>query len=251
MQGTRRKTWYQDESFWKTFESTMFNRERLDVATEEVNYIVKLLALEKGAEILDLCCGIGRHSLELARRGYQVVGVDITQEYLDKARRQAESEGLNVQFVRSDMRRFCQIESFDAVINMFTAFGYFEIEADNKRVLANIHCSLRKGGILLIDVMGKEILARIYQERHWHEEDGRFFLQEHKMRQNWSWADNRWIMLENGKIREFRFGHRIYSAVEITGLLKECGFSSVEIYGDLEGADYDHNAKRLVVVARK
>ena len=58
-------------------------------------------------------------------------------------------------------------------------------------------------------------------------------------------------MLKNEKIQEFRFGHRIYSAVEIENMLKECGFSSVNIYGDLEGADYDHNAKRLVVVARK
>jgi len=251
MQETQKKTWYEDESFWKTFAPTMFNQERLDVTAEEINHIVKLLALEKGAKILDLCCGIGRHSLELARRGYQVVGVDLTEEYLAKARRQAESEGLNVKFVRNDMRQFCQIENFDVVINMFTAFGYFETQAENKRVLVNIHCSLRKGGTLIIDMIGKEVLARIYQERDWHEEDGRIFLRECKMQQNWSWADNRWIVLENGKIREFRFGHRIYSAVEITDLLKECGFSSVSIYGDLKGADYDHNAKRLIAVARK
>jgi cyclopropane fatty-acyl-phospholipid synthase-like methyltransferase len=251
MQKTLEKTWYQDASFWKTFESTIFNQERLDAAGEEVDRIIKLLALEKGAKILDLCCGTGRHSLELSRRGYQVVGVDLTQEYLDKAHRQAEGEGLNVQFVISDMRRFCQIESFDAVINMFTAFGYFEIEADNKRVLANIHCSLRKGGTLILDTIGKEILARIFQKRDWYETNGGIFLRECKAQQNWSWIDSRWMMLENGKIREFRFGHRIYSAVEIENMLNECGFSSVNIYGDLEGADYDHNAKRLVAVARK
>ncbi len=251
MQKTQKKTWYQDESFWKTFAPTMFNQERLDAAAEEVDHIVKLLALEKDAKILDLCCGVGRHSLELARRCYQVVGVDLTLEYLEKARRQAESEGLNIQFIRSDMRRFCQIESFDAVINMFTAFGYFEIEADNKRVLANIYCSLRKGGTLVLDTIGKEILARIFQERDWYEAGGGIFLRECKAQQNWSWIDSRWMMLENGKIQEFRFGHRIYSAVEIAGLLKECGFGSVSIYGDLEGADYDHNAKRLVAVARK
>lgn len=251
MQKTQKITWYQDESFWKTFESTMFNQERLDTAGEEVDKIVKLLAVEKGAKILDLCCGIGRHSLELARRGYQVVGVDLTDEYLTKARGQAENEDLNVQFVRSDMRWFCQIEGFDAVINMFTAFGYFEVESDNKRVLANIHCSLRKGGTLILDTIGKEILARIFQERDWHETDGGIFLRECKAQQNWSWIDSRWMMLKNEKIQEFRFGHRIYSAVEIENMLKECGFSSVNIYGDLEGADYDHNAKRLVVVARK
>jgi SAM-dependent methyltransferase len=251
MQETQKKTWYEDESFWKTFAPTMFNQERLDVTAEEIDHIVKLLALEKGAKILDLCCGIGRHSLELARRGYQVVGVDLMEEYLAYARKQAESEGLNVKFVRNDMRQFCQIENFDVVINMFTAFGYFESQAENKRVFLNLHCSLRKGGTLIIDMIGKEVLARIYQERDWHQEDGRIFLRECKMQQNWSWADNRWIVLENGKIREFRFGHRIYSAVEITDLLKECGFSSVSIYGDLKGADYDHNAKRLIAVARK
>jgi SAM-dependent methyltransferase len=251
MQEMQKKTWYEDETFWKTFAPAMFNKERLDVTAEEIDHIVKLLALEKSAKILDLCCGIGRHSLELARRGYQVVGVDLTEEYLAKARSQARNENLNIQFVRSDMRRFCQIESFEAVINMFTAFGYFEIEAENKRVLANIYCSLRKGGTLLIDMMGKEVLARIYQERDWHAEDGRIFLRECKMKQNWSWADNRWIVLENGKTKEFRFGHRVYSAVEIAGLLKECGFSSVDIYGDLDCAEYDHKAKRLIAVARK
>ncbi len=251
MEEKQNKIWYEDESFWKAFEPTLFNQERLDVTAEEIDHIVKLLALEKGAKILDLCCGIGRHSLELARRGYQVVGVDLTEEYLASARRQAENENLDVKFVRNDMRRFCQIESFDAVINMFTAFGYFEVQAENKRVLVNTYCSLRKGGALILDMIGKEVLARIYQERDWHEDDGRIFLRECKMKQNWSWADNRWIVLENGKIREFKFGHRIYSAVEIADLLKECGFSSVSIYGDLEGADYDNNAKRLIAVARK
>ncbi len=251
MQETQEKKWYEDESFWKTFAPTMFNQERLDVTAEEIDQIIKLLDIEKSAKILDLCCGMGRHSLELARRGYSIVGVDLTHEYLTKARTQAKSEGLNIEFVRNDMRRFCQIESFDVVINMFTAFGYFENQAENKRVLTNIYCSLRQGGKLIIDMVGKEVLARIYRERDWHEEDGRIILLECKMRDNWSWADNRWIVLEDGKQREFRFGHRIYSAVEIADLLKACGFSSVNIFGDLTGADYDHNAKRLIAVAQK
>ena len=105
-----------------------------------------------------------------------------------------------------------------------------------------------------IDYLDFDLTANAAHETgrlHWHEEDGRIFLREHKMRQNWSWADNRWLMLENGKMKEFKFGHRIYSAVEIAGLLKGCGFDSINIYGDLDGADYDQNAKRLVAVARK
>jgi cyclopropane fatty-acyl-phospholipid synthase-like methyltransferase len=251
MQKTQGKKWYEDESFWKTFAPKLFSEKILDAATEEINHVVKLLDIENGATILDLCCGIGRHSLELARRGYKVVGVDLTEEYLVKARKLAESESLNIEFIRSDMRRFCQVERFDATINMYTAFGYFEDEADNRRVLTNIYCCLRKGGKLLIDTMSKEVLARIFKERIWHEKDGMILLEEHKIKQNWSWADIRWIVLEDGKQQEFRFGHRIYSAVELSNLLTDCGFSSVSIYGDLTGADYDHNAKRLIAVARK
>jgi cyclopropane fatty-acyl-phospholipid synthase-like methyltransferase len=251
MQEVQTKTWYEDESFWKTFAPTMFNQERLDVTTEEIDHIIKLLNVEKGTKILDLCCGIGRHSLELARRGYSVVGVDLTEEYLAKARKQAESEGLHIEFIRNDMRHFCQIESFDAIINMFTAFGYFEDVSDDKRVLLNVWSSLRKGGKLLIDIIGKEVIAKMFSEREWRKCNDNIFLRESKVCQNWSWCQNKWMMLENGKLKEFSFGHRIYSAVELASLLNDSGFSSVNIYGDLAGAEYDHNAKRLIAVAGK
>jgi len=251
MKQAQKTKWYQDESFWKTFAPAMFTQERLDVTAEEIGQAVKLLDIEKGAKILDLCCGMGRHSLELARLGYKVVGVDLTQEYLAKARKQAKSDGLDIEFIRDDMRKFCQPESFDAVINMLTAFGYFEDSEENIRVLENIYRSLRKGGKLLIDIMGKEIAARIWQERDWHEKDGRIFLFERKLSQNWSWVENKWMMLHNGKLHKYEFGHRIYSAVELSAMLTDSGFSSVAIYGDFAGADYDHNAKRLIAVAQK
>ena len=251
MEEVQTKRWYEDESFWKTFAPTMFDQERLDVTAEEIDQVIELLDIEKGAKILDLCCGIGRHSLELAQRGYSIVGVDLTEEYLAEARKHAKSEGLNIEFVRNDMRRFCQIEGFDAVINMFTAFGYFEDMADDKRVLANIYCSLRPGGKLIMDMAGKEVIAKVFSEREWRDQNGAIFLRETKISQNWSWCENKWMMLKNGKLEEFNFDHRIYSAVELSGLLEACGFSSVSIYGDLTGADYDHNAKRLIAVAIK
>jgi SAM-dependent methyltransferase len=149
------------------------------------------------------------------------------------------------------MRQFCQLDDFDCVINMFTAFGYFEDPADDKRVLLNAYSSLRKGGSLIIDVLGKEKLARIFQSRDWHEEDGKLFLQERRICNDWSWVENRWLVIEDGKQQEFKFGHRIYSAVELTGLLRECGFSSVNVYGNFDGADYDEKAERLIAVAKK
>jgi len=251
MKKKQKYVWYEDKKLWKAVGPTVFNPGIMASASGQVKQIVKLTGIRKGTKVLDLCCGIGRHSLELARRGFKVVGVDLTQEYLSKAQRAARAECLNIQFVCDDMRRFCQLEYFDAAINMYTAFGYFESPADDRRVISNIYYSLRKGGTLIMETMSKEILARIYQPRLWREENGIVCLQEHKVSQNWSWIDNKWLLLNGRKRQEVRFGHRLYSAAELTTLLKDCGFSSVKIYGDFTGVDYDHNAKRLIAVAKK
>jgi SAM-dependent methyltransferase len=247
----KQKIWYENKNLWKTFAPLLFNQKIITAAGDEIKQIIKLSGVRNGGKVLDLCCGIGRHSLELARKDFKIVGVDLTEEYLAKARRKARAEGLNIKFVRDDMRRFCQLDYFDAVINIYTSFGYFDNPEDDRRVLSNTYYSLHKGGTLIIDVIGKEILARIFKPREWQDDNGRIFLQERKLSRDWSWIDNRWIIIENGKKYEFEFGHRIYSAAELTALLKDCGFKSVKIFGDLAGADYDHNAKRLIAVAKK
>ncbi len=249
---TKEKTiWYEDDLFWKTFESELFNKKKIESAAQEIDLVVELLQLQAGAKILDLCCGIGRHSLELARRGFEVTGLDRTQSYLERARTKAQDENLEVDLVLCDARRFCALEEFDAVINMYTAFGYFEEPSDDKRVLLNAYASLRPGGKLLIETMSKEVLAKIFQPRQWHESDGRIFLRETEVTQDWSWIDNRWILLENGRQKEFSFSHRLYCAAELKGLFRQCGFRSVEAFGDLTGAAYDHQAKGLVVLGIK
>ena len=251
MKKRERTIWHEDDSFWQRFQSEMFNTEKLEAAPQEVDQLVELLNLQPGARVLDLCCGIGRHSLELARRGYEVTGFDRTASYLEQARSRAETENLGVDFILGDARKFCALEEFDAVINMYTAFGYFEEPSDDRRVLLNAYASLKRGGKLLIELMSKEVLARIFQPRDWHECDGRIFLRETEVTQDWSWIKNRWMLFEDGQQKEFTFGHRVYSAVELMGLLRRCGFKDVDVFGNLEGAPYDQEAQRLVTVAIK
>jgi SAM-dependent methyltransferase len=249
---TKEKTiWYEDDLFWQTFESEIFNKEKFESAAREVDQLIELLDLPPGSKVLDLCCGVGRHSLEFARRGFEVTGFDITQRYIEQGKARAKSENLEVDFVLGDARRFCALEEFDAVINMYTAFGYFEEPSDDKRVVLNAYSSLKPGGKLLIQSMGKEILARIFQPREWNEHDGRIFLQERWLSDDFSWIDNRWILLEDGRQREFTFGHRLYSAAELKNLFRRCGFRNVEVFGDLAGAAYDHQAKGLVIIGIK
>jgi SAM-dependent methyltransferase len=243
--------WYEQDSFWEIVEPFMFAQQLWSDAPAEVDKVIALLGLQPGMSVLDLCCGVGRHALEFARRGYQVIGVDRTQVYLDKARRQATSEGLEIDFILADMRTFCKPGAFDAIINLFTSFGYFEDPMQDRQVVLNIHRSLKTNGSLLMDLMGKEVLARIFQERDWHEKEGILILKERRLSQAWSWVENRWIMIKDGNRYEFRYSNRLYSAAELTSLLTGCGFNSIEVYGDFSGGDYDQLAKRLVVIAHR
>ena len=245
------KPWHEQDAFWEAVAPVLFVQRRWSDAPAEVAQVVSLLGIEPGAHILDLCCGVGRHSLELARRGFQVTGVDRTRPYLDRAARQAEAEGLKVEFVQSDMRAFCRPDAFDAVVNLFTSFGYFEDPEDDRQVAMNVYRSLKSGGVFLLEMMGKEVLARIFCERDWYEEDGVLILQERKITKNWGWMESRWILFADNNRTELKLSHRIYSAVELTSLLTGCGFTHVDAYGNLEGSTYDHLARRLVVVAHK
>ena len=245
------KPWHEDDAFWETWGPIMFSEKRLADAPEEVERIVSLLNLKPEIHILDLGCGIDRHSLELARRGFHVTGVDRTQSYLKRASNQAKTEKLKVEFVRDDMRKFCRPDSFDAAINMNTSFSYFDDPEEDRQVLVNVYRSLKSGGVFILDTMGKEVLARVFKEKDWSEEGEVFVLQERKVSHNWGWMENRWIMFKDGKRTESKVTHRLYSAVELASLFTSCGFKRIDAYGDLSGNAYDHMARRLVMVAKK
>jgi SAM-dependent methyltransferase len=247
----KKKPWHEDDSFWETWGQLMFTPEKIADAKDEMEKVVALSELEPGASVLDLCCGVGRCSLELARRGFKVTGVDRTAGYLAKARKQAEQENLDMEFIQDDMRKFVRPESFDCVISMFTSWTYFEEPDEDKQVILNTYSSLKPGGKLVIQTGGKETLARIFQERSWDERDGVIWLYEREVRNNWSWMYNRWIMLKGNERIEGEITHRLYAGSEIVALLTECGFSRVELFGDLDGSPYNQRAKQLITVGFK
>lgn len=247
----KKKPWYDQDNFWETFERVMFTPERLENTSAEVDNIIKLLDIQADAHILDLCCGIGRHTLELARRGFTVTGVDRTRPYLEKAKKHAGKENLAIEFIQSDMRQFQRPGAFDTALNLFTSFGYFDDPEDDRKVINNIYDSLKPGGKLLMEMMGKEVLARIFRERDWHEQDDFLILQERKLSRNWSWIDSHWIMIRDTQRFETTISHRLYSAIELSALLSDGGFTNIRVFGNLEGNEYDHQAKRLVVAAQK
>lgn len=243
--------WHEDEAFWETVQDFVFPPETIEQAPEQIEQLLSLLDLTADAQIADIPCGIGRHAVELAKRGFRVTGVDATAPFLVRARERARDEGVSVEFVHEDMRTFRRPESFDAILNLYTSFGYFEQRDDDERTALQFYESLKPGGTLVMSLASKEILARTFEERTWDERDGAYMLEEHEISDDWSWIDNRWIIVDDGEVREFTVSHRLYSAFELSELLRGVGFDTVDVYGNLEKDDYDENSERLVVMAQK
>jgi len=246
------REWFEDEAFWRAVYPYTFDEERFAAADEQARNIIKLTGIRRGA-VLDLCCGPGRHSIALTKRGFQVTGVDRTRFLLNKARRRAKSARAKVEFVRADMRDFVRPDAYRLVLSMFTSFGYFDNKDDDRLVLRNIFTSLRPGGACLIDVMGKERLAAIMRSNAGSTRypDGALLIQLHEIFDDWTRIRNEWILLKGNRAQRFKFHHTIYSGQELKDLLRASGFAQVKLFGDLDGQPYGPDAPRLIAVAWK
>ena len=143
--------WHEDPTFRGTLEGLLFPPEKLDAAADELDALLSLADVG-GGRMLDVPCGVGRHAVELADRGFEVTGVDATGRYLETARRRAEEAGVDPELVGADMREFRRPEAFDLVLNVYTSFGYFEDRDDDRLTARNFHESLAEGGRLVMSL---------------------------------------------------------------------------------------------------
>lgn len=243
--------WFEDESFWEKLYPFLFTDSKLEAAEAEVDSVLRLAGLEQG-DVLDLACGPGRHSVVLAKRGFRVTGVDLSAFLLGKARQRARAHDVDVEWVQEDMRRFVRPEALDLALSLFTSFGYFESRDDDLKVLRNIHRSLRPGGALVMEIAGREALARKFHPTTSKElADGRLLVERHEIVYDWTRIRNHWITIEDDTATTFRFEFRVYSGQELKSLLFDAGFAGVKLFGAYDGRPYDLHAERLVAVARK
>ena len=247
----RKKEWFDDDSFWRELYPFMFPKKQIADADGQ---ITKVLALTKPTDksVLDLCCGPGRCSIALAKNGFSVTGVDRTKYLLSKARAKATAARVKVEWICEDMRDFVRPGAFALVLSMFTSFGYFDDKREDVLVLENIFKSLKPGGAFLIDVMGKEHLAKIYNPTiSTALPDGSILLDRHEIFDDWTRVRSEWLVIRNRRVKQFKFHLTIYSGLELRERMERVGFVSITLYGNLDGDEYGPNAERLVAVGRK
>jgi SAM-dependent methyltransferase len=252
--------WFNDSNFWEQYAPIMFDDARWKEVPAVVGGITRLAnfdfdgetsKIQSSPKVLDLCCGFGRISAELARRGFSVTGVDITESYLQTAKEEAALEKLNIEYVKADARDFVRPDFFDLAVNLYISFGYFSSQKDDLLLVRNVYESLKKGSTFIIETLGKEIAVRDFVESEWFERAGFTVLTQYESLDSWTFLKNRWILIKDGKRIEKVFIQRLYSASELRALLLEAGFSKVEIFGDWDESPYDKRAAKLIIAGRK
>ena len=187
-----------------------------------------------------------------AKRGFTVTAVDRTSFLLELARARAAQASLPVEFVLEDMRRFSRPGTFDLIINIFTSFGYFDDEADDLGALRLVRENLKSGGAVVLEMVSKERLARVFHPTTSTElANGDVLFQRHEIVDDWTRVRNHFTLIRAGAVRTFEFTHRIHSGQEMKASLIASGLASARVYGDLDGGSYDFGAQRLVTVARR
>ena len=218
----------------------------------EVDFLLTVLDLPPGASLLDLACGHGRHAIELDRRGFQVTGVDLSPSHLALAREAATDAGVDVTWVEADMRE-PPPGPFDAVINLFSAFGYLESDAADQQVLTAVGQVLRPGGRFLLETRNREHVVRTWHPRVWQPlADGSLFLQE----ATWDHITGRIhttvILVEPDGRREQRaFVMRQYTLAELVQMLGTAGLHVTETWGGIDGSRYMLDSPRLLLLAER
>lgn len=235
---------------WEQLAPLLFDDRRWAEAPAEVDGLVALAGLEPGATVLDLCCGPGRHTVELARRGYRVTGVDFSAVLLEQARAAAATHGLDPELVCADMAGFVRPDAFDAVASLSTSFGWADTAAGDLAVLAHALTSLRPGGVLVIELLSDEVLTRLGTDPVRAEQDGVVLVAQRRRRPD-GWAEHHLALHTAGAGQLFVLAHRVYSAPQLADALTRSGFSDIALFGGLDGSPFDERAARLVAVARR
>ncbi len=217
---------------------------------EQIDFISKFLP--ENGYILDAGCGIGRHSIELAMRGFKVLGIDTNQKYLDLALEKAKALSLdNVNFSLMDMRNLNEEEVFDGVINLWSSFGYFDDDT-NEEIIKNFFKAVHKNGKVIIDIENRDYILKFFvRETFKEKEDGIFILERRKFDPVTSVVTTHRYIIGNGLRKEYLRHIRIYSLTEMINIFRRAGFKEVEYFGNYNGEKFYTDSERIIIVGTK
>ena len=230
-----------------------------DITKKEVDIFLAAVDIAKNSIILDLCCGQGRHALEIAKRGYSnVVGLDRSHYLINRARKINKTDGLTVIFKEGDARKLpFTNDKFDTVIIAGNSFGYFDSAKDDMRILEEVRRVLKPYGKLLIDITDGNYMREHFDPRSWEWIDKNYFVcRERSLSENRERLVSREVIthVTKGVIADQFYAERLYSNDDLNNLLTRAGFKGYHNYSRVSSEskrnqDLGMMAERIVVTA--
>ena len=239
------KEWFNSENYLR-----VYSHRNQEEAERLVELIAKSVNLQAHSSVLDMACGAGRHAVTFAKLGFKVTAVDISQLLISEAKKSADLEGVELNFVLSDILEFETSKKFDLVVNLFTSIGYFDSDEENYAVIKKAYDLLNNGGYFVLDYFNKDFLLKNLIPTTVLSENGTRITQNRSIERT---RIVKKITIENeGSSEEFYESVRLYSYEEILTCLKNAGFNVEKQYGDYFGNKYEiKTSSRLIIFAMK
>ena len=243
--------WWQDFFSGPVLDFVNESRD-LETTLDETYFIEESLGLNSGASILDVPCGSGRISIELARRGYQVTGIDINTELLDLAQTKAKDINLDINWLEMDMRDLPWHDHFDGAICFWSSFGYFN-EADNANFLQRVSRSLKTGASFILDtpLIETRLPEMESQERVWWPAGELLALEERTFDHETSRIESEWTFIKDGQIEKKILSQRLYTYLELVTMLEKAGFGNHQAYSSIDGEPFGMGSTWLYINTTK
>ncbi len=217
----------------------------------EADFLTKMLHLHSEARLLDVPCGNGRHSLELAARGYRMTAVDIAEEFIEEARNRAVAADLKVEWLLGDMRLLPWQSEFDGAFCVGNSFGYLD-NPGMKAFLTALSCALKPAARFVLDSgMAAESILPSLQLRRWFPVDDILLLIDSQYDSADSRLDNEYTFVRGGNIETRSSSHWVYTVAEIQRLLEQVGLTTEALYSSLDEQTFQLGSPRLLLVAQK
>ena len=239
------------EKFFDGLYAKVLDKQFDEAATlRHVCAVKRLLRLRKGQRVLDIPCGLGRLAIPLARMGFDMTGVDLVPAYVRRARRRARREGLDIRFVRSDMRNIAFDREFDAAFNYFTSVGYFS-DGDNLAFCRKVSAALKPGGRFLVETMNRSWILTHFQEKSSKIISGVRIIDCGRWDARRRRVISTWTLRKWSTVRRRRVSVRLYTGPELRAMLRAAGFRDIVLYGYPPLGRLTRHSRRLIVVARR